>query len=396
MLDVILTLNAGSSSIKFALYEVTTGRELELEAHGLLEGMGGNHPHLVVEEEHVGVIFDRGNIGLAGDGTKSVAVLIRRLLTEHRLVAVGHRVVHGGTRYSGPVFVDDTVHRELEALVPLAPLHQPFNLAPMAWIARQYPHVPQIACFDTAYHRGREARFDYLPLPRALHDEGVRPYGFHGLSYEYIARTLPSAAPEIAGKRVVVAHLGSGASMCATRDGKSVDCTLTFTGLGGLPMGTRCGDLDPGVILYLLQQKQMSATEIERLLYKESGLKGLSGVSNDMRELEASTDPNSALAIEVFVQRVCYALGGLATTLGGIDGLVFTAGIGEHSKHVRAEVLRRSAWLGFTLDDARNDGGGPLLTTNDSRARAYVIPTNEELMIALHTLDLAAREAAAL
>ncbi|MFY9779297.1 MAG: acetate/propionate family kinase [Candidatus Baltobacteraceae bacterium] len=389
MIDVILTLNAGSSSIKFAIYELNGAGDLELEAHGLLEGMGGNHPHLVVEEEHVGVIFDRGKIGIAGDGSKSVAVLLRRLLAEHRLIAVGHRVVHGGTRYSGPVVVDDAVHRELEALVPLAPLHQPHNLAPMAWISHAYPHVPQVACFDTAFHREHPPLFDYLPLPRALHDEGVRRYGFHGLSYEYITQRLPEVAPEIAGKRVVIAHLGSGASMCATNEGKSVDCTLSFTGLGGLPMGTRCGELDPAVLFYLFQEKGLGVAEVERLLYTESGLKGLSGISNDLRDLEASSDPNAKIAIEVFVQRIAYALGGLASTLGGLDGVVFTAGIGEHSKHVRAEVLRRSAWLGFSLDEARNEAGGPRLTKDDSPAHAYVIPTNEELMIGLHTLALA-------
>ena len=392
MSDVVLTLNAGSSSIKFALFRVIDGHELELDSHGLLEGMGGTHPHLVVEEEDHGIIFDRGNIGIAGDGTKSVAVLVRRLLREHRLLAIGHRVVHGGARYSGPVIIDEAVHRELEALVPLAPLHQPFNLAPIAEVAHQHPGVPQVACFDTAFHNGHPPVFDYLPLPQALHDEGVRRYGFHGLSYEYVTGRLPQVAPEIAGKRVVIAHLGSGASMCATRRGRSVDCTMSFTGLSGLPMGTRCGDLDPGVLLYLLQQKQLSVTEVERLLYRESGLKGLSGISNDMRDLETSIEPKAALAIDVFVQRVCYALGGLASALGGIDGLVFTAGIGEHSKNIRAGVLRRSQWLGFELDESRNAAGGPRLTGDDSRAIAYVIPTNEELMIARHTLAIVTRE----
>jgi acetate kinase len=404
MSDVILTLNAGSASIKFALYRLTEALELEPDAHGLLEGMG-NRAHLVAEEEDGHVVFDRevevaggGGTQSPGDliagGTKSLEALIAHLLEHQRLLAVGHRVVLGGTRYSSPVVIDAEVHRELEALVPLAPLHLPFNLAPMGWIAQAYPHVPQVACFDTAYHRGHDPLFDYFPLPRALHDEGVRRYGFHGLSYEYIARTLPTAAPDIAGKRVVVAHLGNGVSMCATRGGKSVDCTLTFSALGGLPMGTRCGDLDPGILLYLLQQKNVNATELERILYKESGLKGLSGLSNDMRELEKSSDPNAALAVNLFVQRLCYALGGLASTLGGLDGLVFTAGIGEHSKYIRAEVLRRSAWLGLVFDEARNEAGGPRLTTDASRVQAYAIPTNEELMIARHTLELTAKSPA--
>ena len=285
MADVILSLNAGSSSIKFAIYRIGERGELEIDKQGQLEGMG-SRPHLVVEEESGDVILDRTEVGLAGDGTKSLAVVIRRLLEAHHLVAVGHRVVHGGAQFSGPVIVTADAMQQLESLVPLAPLHQPFNLAPIREVAREFPDVPQVACFDTAFHHGHPAVADFFALPRSLHAQGIRRYGFHGLSYEYIMRTLPAAAPDIAGKRVVVAHLGSGASLCATRDFKSVDCTLSFTALGGLPMGTRSGDLDPGVLLYLLQQEQMSVADLEKLLYKDSGLKGVSGVSNDMRDLE--------------------------------------------------------------------------------------------------------------
>ncbi len=391
--DVILTVNAGSSSIKFAIYRVGAGDALTLEAHGQLEGLG-THPHLVVEDRGK-VILDRDKIGLVGDGKASLEAVIRRLLAKDRLVAVGHRVAHGGPTFDGPRLVDDAVMRELEALVPLAPLHQPFNLAPIAEVARLFPGVPQVACFDTAFHRGHPPVADYYALPRSLHEEGVRRYGFHGLSYEYICRILPSAAPEIAGKRVVIAHLGSGASMCATDGGKSVDCTLGLTGLGGLPMGTRPGDLDPGVVLYLLQEKRLSVAELERLLYRDSGLRGLSGISNDVRELENSPAPEAAFALDVFVYRTAYELAGLASTLGGIDGIVFTAGIGEHSQRVRAGVLRRSAFLGVVPDEARNAAGGPLISHADSAVRAYVLPTSEEDTICRHTLACTAEQRAA-
>jgi acetate kinase len=387
MNDVVLTINAGSSSIKFAIYGVVEG-EPELEVQGQLEGRG-SHPHLVAQTEDGRVIVDRGERELEGDGAKSLAELIRDALAQRHVIAAGHRVAHGGPDFAGPVLVDDDSLRKLSALIPLAPLHQPFNLAPIEGLRREFPHLPQVACFDTAFHRGHPEVADYFALPRELHAEGVRRYGFHGLSYDYITRTLPSAAPEIAGKRVVIAHLGSGASMCATLDGKSVDCTLSFTGLGGLPMGTRCGDLDPGVMFHLLQQKKLSVDQLESLLYKESGLKGLSGISNDLRDLETSREPAAQLAIDVFVYRIAYALGGLAAVLGGLDGIVFTAGIGEHSKRIRAEVLRRSAWLGVVLDERRNESGGPLISADGSPVRAYAIPTDEQITIARQTLAVA-------
>lgn len=393
MADVILTLNAGSSSIKFAFYEITAPGELRLDLHGQLEGMRGPDPHLRTEAGDGSVTFDRHAIGLAGDGTKSLAVKIRRELAHHRLVAVGHRVAHGGPFFTGPALVTEKTLAQMESLVSLAPLHQPFSIAPMKTLAAEFPGVPQVACFDTSFHRGHSEVVDFFAIPRALHDQGVRRYGFHGLSYEFIARSLPQLDAELSHGRTVVAHLGSGASMCAMRNGKSVDCTISFTALGGIPMGTRCGDLDPGVVLYLLREKGMSVAEVEALLYKESGLTGLSGVGNDMRTLEASANPFAKLAIDHFVYRVCASLAGLAATLGGLDGIVFTAGIGEHSKRIRAEVLQGCGWMGVELDEARNDTGGPRITSDGSKVSAWVIPTDEQLMIGYHTYDVVTQTA---
>ncbi len=388
MADVILTLNSGSSSIKFAFYQVTPAGALVLDLHGQLEGLGGTDPHLTTQQGDGAVLFDRHAIGLAGDGTKSLAVMIRRELAHCRLAGVGHRVAHGGPYFTGPAVVTEETLAEMAELVPLAPLHQPFNLAPMKMFAAEFPDVPQVACFDTAFHRGHSDVVDCFAISRELHDDGVRRYGFHGLSYEFIARTLPQIDRALARGRSVVAHLGSGASMCAIRDGRSIDCTISFTALGGIPMGTRSGDLDPGVILYLLKEKGMSVAEVENMLYKESGLKGLSGIGNDMRTLEASADPQATLAIDHFVYRICFSLAGLASTLGGLDGIVFTAGIGEHSKRIRAEVLRRCEWLGVRLNERRNADGGPRISADDSRVSAYVIPTDEQLMIGYHTYDV--------
>jgi acetate kinase len=277
---------------------------------------------------------------------------------------------------------------ELEALGPLAPLHQPHNLAGIRAVAAVQPDLPQVACFDTAFHRGHPALADWFALPRRFYDDGIRRYGFHGLSYEYIANVLPEVAPEIAGGRVVVAHLGSGASMCALDAGRSVDSTMGFTALDGLPMGTRCGALDPGVVLHLNRAYGMDADAIERMLYHDCGLKGLSGISNDMRDLLASDDPRAGQAIEVFVYRICRELGGLTAALGGLDGLVFTAGIGERSPEIRKRVCEKAAWLGIELDHAANARGGPRLSTDGSRVGVYAIPTDEELMIARHTLSV--------
>jgi acetate kinase len=304
------------------------------------------------------------------------------------VVAFGHRVVHGGADHNVPVVVDDATLQWIEALSPLAPLHNPPALRVLKSLRQRYPGVPQVACFDTAFHRGHPAVADRFAIPDSLYQEGVRRYGFHGLSYEYIASALAERVPEIALGRVVVAHLGSGASMCALAGGRSIDSSMGFTALDGLPMGTRSGSLDSGVILWLQQQKGWPVDRVERFLYQDCGLKGLSGISNDMRTLLASEAPLAKLAVEYFVYHVVRTTGMLAASMGGLDGLVFTAGIGERAPEIRARVLRRLAWLGFSLDEASNQAGGPLLTRADSRVPAYVIPTNEELVIARHTLAL--------
>ncbi len=316
---------------------------------------------------------------------------LREHFSDIALIGVGHRVVHGGADYAMPVRIDPAVLAKLEALCPLAPLHQPHNLAGIRAVAGLRPELPQVACFDTAFHRAHPEVADWYALPRRFYDDGIRRYGFHGLSYEYIAHALPEVAPEIADGRVVVAHLGSGASMCAMQAGRSIDSTMGFTALDGLPMGTRCGALDPGVILHLNRAYGMDADAIERLLYHDCGLKGVSAISNDMRDLLASDDPRAAQAIELFVWRIGRELGALAAALGGLDGLVFTAGIGERSAAIRARVCARAAWLGIALDEAANRAGGPKISTATSRVAVYAIPTDEEQMIARHTLAVLGR-----
>jgi acetate kinase len=301
------------------------------------------------------------------------------------VLGVGHRVVHGGARYAIPCTVTPQVIEDLKALVPLAPLHQPHNVAAIEAVSERLPDVPQVACFDTGFHRGQPAVAELVPLPAEIRDGGVQRYGFHGLSYEYIASTLPDVAPEIAEGRVIVAHLGSGASLCAMKARKSVDSTFSFTALDGLCMGTRPGSLDPGVVLHLFQTLRLSAADVETILYKKSGLLGVSGISNDMRELESSTDPRARLALDYFVYQVAKHVGALAAVLGGVDALVFTAGIGEHSVNMRRRICEASSWLGVELDGAANDRHGPRITRAGSAVSAWVIPTNEELMIARHT-----------
>ncbi len=302
-----------------------------------------------------------------------------------KIEAVGHRVVHGGLDYDRAVRLDEGVIADLERLIPLAPLHQPHNLAAIRALAEVAPELPQVACFDTAFHRTQPRVAQLFALPRALIESGVRRYGFHGLSYEYIAHRLPETLPE--ARKVVVAHLGSGASMCALQDGRSIESTMGFTAVDGLPMGTRTGAMDPGVVLYLMQDRGYDAKTIEKLLYKESGLLGVSGVSNDMRDLLESDDPHAAEAVELFVYHVGKHLGALAGALEGLDALVFTAGIGENAPIVRKRVCRRAEWLGVRLDEEANRRGGPRISTLDSPVPVWVIPTNEELMIALHVRD---------
>ncbi len=384
----ILVLNAGSSSIKFSLYSVS-GRDLSRTLHGQVEGIG---TAARLEWEHAAV-GDRQSRALGADSNHAAAIrAISALLDDEAAgtpLGIGHRVVHGGPRYNAPVVIDDVVVAELERLVPLAPLHQPHALAGIHAMRQAAPGVPQVASFDTAFHHDQsEIEQDYA-LPRDLTAQGLRRYGFHGISYDYIASVLP---PELRhGKRVVVAHLGNGASMCAMHDGRSVASTMGFTALDGLPMGTRSGTIDPGLVLYLLQQRGMSAAEVEELLYQRSGLIGMSGVSSDMRTLLESDAPGAALAVEIFCWRIARELGSLAAALGGIDGLIFTAGIGAHAAPVRQKVMERAAWLGITPDPAANAAGASRISTEASRVSAWRIPTNENLMIARHVLGLVRR-----
>jgi acetate kinase len=385
----ILIINAGSSSIKFAVYHVTRAGQLDAGPHGELDGIG-TRPHLLIRDANDAVLVDAEPA--AGADHRGAIAEIGNWMRGHTdatdLIAVGHRVVHGGEEFAEPVRMTSEVLAALERLVPLAPLHQPHNLAPIRAFAESTPELPQVACFDTAFHRTQPAVAQAFALPHELADRGVRRYGFHGLSYEYIASALPRIAPEIATGRVVVAHLGNGASMCALRDGRSVATTMSFTTLDGLPMGTRPGTLDPGVLLYLMDQHHMDARAIEDLLYHRSGLLGVSGLSSDMRTLLASDAPRARAAIELFVYRIGRELGSLAAALGGLDALVFTAGIGENAHEIRARICRDAAWLGIQLDTTANGTGGPRISLPTSTASAWVVPTNENLMIARHTLRL--------
>ncbi len=393
MSGTVLVVNAGSSSIKFQLFERLPGDELELEFKGQMEGIG-SRPHLVAKDAQGNVLVDdsfaRTQIASVADALDQLEDWLESQLKGVLPEAIGHRVVHGGPEFSAPILIDDAVLAKLEKLVPLAPLHQPNNLAPIREIRERYPSVPQVACFDTAFHRGHPEVADRFAIPDHYYRDGIRRYGFHGLSYEYVAQRLTQIDPALAAGRVVACHLGSGASMCAIQAGRSVDSTMGFTAVDGLPMGTRTGQLDPGVVLYLLQDKGFDAKRIERFLYNEGGLKGLSGISNDVRDLLASDTAGARLALEYFVYRIAREAGGLAAAMGGLDGIVFTAGIGEHSPEIRGRVIERLAWLGLELDDAANAANQRLISTASSRVRAYVVRTNEELMIARHTLHLMA------
>jgi acetate kinase len=388
MSETILVVNAGSSSIKFQLFSLDTRNQVNRLLKGQIEGIGV-HPRLVANgtdgEPPIEEAWPEPEVASVPQALDKLVAFLRARLG--RLpTAIGHRVVHGGPDYSEPTIIDDAVLERLEAFSPLAPLHQPNNLAPIRAVRARQPQLLQVACFDTAFHRGHPEVADRYALPEQLYAEGVRRYGFHGLSYEYIANRLPEIAPNIARGRVVVAHLGSGASMCAISAGKSVESTLGFTALDGLPMGTRPGQLDPGIVLYLMEEKRMSAKEIEHFLYNECGLKGLSGISNDVRELLASRDPRAKLALDHFVYRISLYAGMLAAAMGGIDGFVFTAGIGENAPSIREAVAERLAWLGLDFDRESNANGRTLISRARSRVACYVIPTDEELMIARHTL----------
>jgi acetate kinase len=356
-----------------------------LEARGQIEGIGTS-PRLTVKNEG-GETVAKQDVSVR-DGHQAVEALAAWLKSNYggsTVLGIGHRVVHGGARFAGPTVLDKEVLAELRNLIPLAPLHQPYNLAAIEAAFERLPDVPQVACFDTSFHRGQPAVAELIPLPRDLRQAGLQRYGFHGLSYEYIASVLPEVAPKIANGRVIVAHLGSGASLCALKDGKSVDSTLGFTALDGLCMGTRPGSIDPGVVLHLFQSLNLSAKEVETLLYKKSGLLAISGISNDMRDLLGSMEPDARLAVDYFVYRAAKEIGALTAVLGGIDGLVFTAGIGENSPEIRQRICQSSAWLGIELDESANNNRGPEISTPNSKVPVFVIPTNEELMIARHT-----------
>jgi acetate kinase len=390
MNDYAVVLNAGSSSLKFCVYVRPDGEAWRLEARGQIEGIGTS-PRFSAKDGAGQKLDERALDTSVSDGRAALDALAAWLRSKYggsRVLGVGHRVVHGGATFGAPTIVTAAVMEELRTLVPLAPLHQPYNLAAIDAVSARLPGVPQVACFDTSFHRGQPAVASVVPLPRDVTRAGVQRYGFHGLSYEYIASVLPTVAPEIAGGRVIVAHLGSGASVCALKNGKSIDSSLGFTALDGLCMGTRPGALDPGVVLYLFQNLGLSTKEVETILYKKSGLLGISGISNDMRDLLGSSEPAARLAVDYFVYRAAKEIGALAAVLAGIDGLVFTAGIGENSPEIRSRICEASAWLGVVLDKDGNAKKGPRISTKSSAVSAWVIPTNEELMIARHTGQL--------
>lgn len=381
----IAVLNAGSSSIKFALYDAAD--EGAVLFRGQIEGIGVS-PHLRVTDDKGFVLAERRWDAAALDHQAATAEILqagRELLAGRPVLAFGHRVVHGGTLYAAPVRIDPTVMAKLTELVPLAPLHQPHNLAPIDYIARTTPDLPQVACFDTAFHRSQPLLAQHFALPREITASGVHRYGFHGLSYDFIVSRLRETAPDLAQSRLIIAHLGNGASLCAVRDGRSVATTMGFTAVDGLMMGTRTGSLDPGVLLYLMQEHGLDAQAIEDLIYRKSGLLGVSGISSDMRTLRGSRAPEAIEATTLFVYRVKREIGSLAAALGGLDGLVFTAGIGEHDAATRAEVAAGCRWLGLELDAARNEHGEGRISTDASKVSAWVVPTDEERMIARYT-----------
>lgn len=388
--EMVAVANAGSSSLKFSLYE-THGETLTLVLRGLVDGLDAR-PEFTAKDPSGQVIGHRawdGGAALGHDAAlHHVIGFVRDLVPGIALRGIGHRVVHGGAVFAQPVRVTPEVLQQLEALSPLAPLHQPNNLSPIRLAFDALPGVPQVACFDTAFHRTNPELAQMFALPYDMYTSGVRRYGFHGLSYEYIASRLPQVAPELATGKVVALHLGNGASACALDAGRSVASTMGFSALDGLPMGTRCGAIDPGVLLYLMNERGMDARAVEQLLYKASGLLGVSGVSGDMRVLRESDAPRARLAIELFAYRIVREIGSLAAAMGGLDAVVFTAGIGENGADIRRLVVAGLGWLGVAIDDVANDSGGPRISGAGSRCSAWVIPTDEELMIARHTVAL--------
>jgi acetate kinase len=403
--SMILIINAGSSSIKSSLFEIRAEGPV-LQVHGQIEGIGTPHVHAAAKDAAGQPILEEkwSNGGGPRDHTEALNFLVGKMTAELRGEArqpsggsssgswkpagVGHRVVHGGMRYHRPVVIDAQVRAELESLIPLAPLHQPANLEGIDAAKAAFPGVPQVACFDTAFHHGRPFVAQAFAIPRAFYDNGVRRYGFHGLSYEFITLAMRELAPAVARGRMIICHLGNGVSLCAVRDGRCVDTTMAFTAVEGLPMGTRSGQLDPGVILYLLEEKKFTPAQVSDLIYKQSGLLGLSGVSSDMRDLLAATDSFSKEAVDYFVYRVTWYVGALIAIMGGVDGIVFTAGIGEHAAPIRERVCRNLGWCGLELDPAANNANKTCISTPSSKVSAWVVPTDEERMIAKHVIDL--------
>jgi acetate kinase len=395
-MDAILVVNAGSSSVKFQIFGIENAGALRRLIKGQLDGIG-TRPRLSAERSDRSSLIDKtyasSEIADVPAAIATVASWLRETQTLS-LLAVGHRVVHGGPKYDRPVVIDQAVVADLEQYVSLAPLHQPNNLAPIRTLMKARPELLQVACLDTGFHHGHRAVVDHYAIPERFYAEGVRRYGFHGLSYEYVAQRLREVAPTAAAGRAIVAHLGSGASMCALADGRSIESTMGFTALDGIPMGTRPGQIDPGVLLYLLSEEGMTPTAVQDLLYRDSGLKGLSGISNDMRDLQSSSDPRAILAVDYFVYRVGLNAGMLAAALGGLDAFVFTAGIGENSPTIRARIAQTLAWLGVVFDPAANAAGKSLISRPESRVAVLVVPTDEELMIAQHTLAFLPKHAA--
>ncbi len=392
MTGYIGAINAGSSSIKFALYEASGDPQLMFD--GQIDGIGVA-PRLKVKDADGNLVSNREwpALHLNHDAaTRHILETARDLVSGRPIIGVGHRVVHGGTEYSAPIRVDAQLLEKLTKLIPLAPLHEPHNLAPMRAILEAAPNIPQVACFDTAFHRSQAHLAQSFAIPRKLTAAGIRRYGFHGISYEFLIARLQELFPDLAASRVIMAHLGNGASLCAIRDGRSVASTMGFTAVEGLMMGTRCGSLDPGVILYLMRQQGMDDAAIENLIYRKSGLLGVSGISPDMRTLRSSPDPAAREAIDLFVYRIVCEIGSMAAAAGGVDALVFSAGIGENDPATRAEVVQGCGWLGAVLDPDRNARGLGLISAEASRISVLVIPTNEELMIVRHTISALGRE----
>jgi acetate kinase len=387
MSECIAVLNSGSSSIKFGVYEARQGEPILFR--GELKQIGVA-PSLLVEDTS-GTPLAKETWPATFDHRMAASEVIntcRTLLKGRPVAAIGHRVVHGGTDYSAPTRLDPEVIASLEKLSPLAPLHQPLNLAAVKAVAEAAPHIAQVACFDTAFHRTQPEIAQLFALPRKYTAAGVKRYGFHGLSYEYVLSRLKEVAPELAFSRLIVAHLGNGASLCAVHEGRSVASTMGFTAVDGLVMGTRCGAIDPGALIYLMDEYKLDARALENLIYRQSGLLGVSGISSDMQRLRAASDPAASEAVALFVYRVVREIGSLAAALGGVDGLVFTAGIGANDAVTRAEIAAGCAWLGVELDAGRNMLGKGLVSTDRSRVSTWVVPTDEERMIARHTATL--------